>query len=35
MEVCRMLSELYERYDSIIELYPDVWKVRIGLVVKP
>ncbi|GAX81650.1 hypothetical protein CEUSTIGMA_g9078.t1 [Chlamydomonas eustigma] len=29
MEVCRMLSELYERFDSIIELYPDVWKADI------
>ncbi|GAX81649.1 hypothetical protein CEUSTIGMA_g9077.t1 [Chlamydomonas eustigma] len=29
MEVCRMLSELYERFDSIIELYSDVWKADV------
>ena len=29
MQVCDMLNELYEKFDSIIDVFPEVWKADV------
>ena len=29
MQVCEMLSDLYDKFDTIIDVYPEVWKADV------